>query len=80
MKLAKIVKIGISFNRLVFPLKFNRFSQPLTFMGQDIAENCIKMKKIGLGGRTSWYPPLDLPMGGINPKGVCQPSIWPKIS
>ena len=29
-KLAKIVKISISFNRLVFPLKFNRFSQPLT--------------------------------------------------
>ena len=29
-KLAKIVKISISFNRLVFPVKFNWFSQPLT--------------------------------------------------
>ena len=29
-KLAKIVKISISFNRLVSPLKFNQFSQPLT--------------------------------------------------
>ena len=33
-KLAKIVKISISFNRLVFPLNFNRFSQPLTVMTQ----------------------------------------------
>ena len=31
-KLGKIVKISISFNRLVFPLKFNRFSQPLTLI------------------------------------------------
>ena len=31
-KWAKIVKISISFNRLVFPLNFNRFSQPLTLV------------------------------------------------
>ena len=45
MKLAKIVKISISFNRLVLPLKFNRFSQPLTFMGQDICRKLQENKK-----------------------------------
>ena len=29
-KLAKIVKIGIFVNRLVFPVNFNRFSHPMT--------------------------------------------------
>ena len=31
-KWAKIVKISISFNRLVFNVDFNRFSQPLTVL------------------------------------------------
>ena len=31
MKLAKIVKISEIFNRLVFPLNFNRFCHPITF-------------------------------------------------
>ena len=35
-KLAKIVKISISFNRLVFPVKFNRFSQSLTLTLADL--------------------------------------------
>ena len=30
MKLAKIVKISEIFNRLVFPLNFNRFCHPMT--------------------------------------------------
>ena len=30
MKLAKIVKISIFVNRLVFPMNFNRFSHPMT--------------------------------------------------
>ena len=30
MKLAKIVKISIFVNRLVFPMTFNRFSHPMT--------------------------------------------------
>ena len=29
-KLAKIVKISIFVNRLVFPMNFNRFSHPMT--------------------------------------------------
>ena len=29
-EMGQIVKISISFNRLVFPINFNQFSQPLT--------------------------------------------------
>ena len=34
-KLAKIVKINIFVNRLVFPMNFNRFSHPMTVIRQQ---------------------------------------------
>ena len=35
MKLAKIVKMSEIFNRLVFPLNFNRFCHPMTVLKSD---------------------------------------------
>ena len=35
MKLAKIVKISIFVNRLVFPMNFNRFSHPMTLSSSE---------------------------------------------
>ena len=35
-KLAKIVKISISFNRLVFPLNFNRFLYLVPWMDKNL--------------------------------------------
>ena len=37
MKLAKIVKISIFVNRLVFPMNFNRFSHPMTLTHQHVS-------------------------------------------
>ena len=35
-KLAKIVKISIFVNRLVFPMNFNRFSHPMTLVSKTV--------------------------------------------
>ena len=37
-KLAKIVKISEIFNRLVFPLNFNRFCHPMTLTSKSVKE------------------------------------------
>ena len=46
-KLAKIVKISEIFNRLVFPLNFNRFCHPMTLIVLDIF---IRISSGGSGG------------------------------
>ena len=64
-KLAKIVKISILFNRLVFPLSFNRFSQPLT-VDLFVSElHCNKRHKIYLSvGR--WFMSTNDEGGSLN--------------
>ena len=46
-KLAKIVKISIFVNRLVFPMNFNRFSHPMTVM---FAQVSVKQACVAEGG------------------------------
>ena len=44
-KLAKIVKISEIFNRLVFPLNFNRFCHPMTYNHWDTLEETVDNPK-----------------------------------
>ena len=47
-KLAKIVKISEIFNRLVFPLHFNRFCHPMTFSLNILLVKLIKTEHLTL--------------------------------
>ena len=60
-KLAKIVKISEIFNRLVFPLNFNRFCHPMTYVQRmGIPEGGVSQR--------GWVCPGDgYPRGGYSP-------------
>ena len=59
-KLAKIVKISISFNRLVFPMKINWFSQPLTYVLTPVCQSlCSQGGHVSASVHAGIYTPWE---------------------
>ena len=65
-KLAKIVKISISVNRLVFPMNFNRFSHPMTKVMFSVVSVCQSFCSQGGVHATITYDALDLTIQGLS--------------